>query len=512
MLNYRVSYDKLFLSKNSTGGRDYLINGETAIDLALYFTYKVIRKYDEQEVFFSSNQEELFQYNKTEKTYLDQFFRCEIDKENGYKMISNEDLLKKSDYNILFELTGGCVWINDNPKSINSKEAINLLKDYFDVFNNEDNKPTQSTSYSMIEVNTFTNNSLYTDQISDPFAQYSSLYPTGIKNGFIFSTNNNLYNQFEGNKQEIKLFDITKDQFLFNLIEIPDKDFYENHYVYKFISKIVDFLFISIKKDDNSTDLKKDKTNILKNIFYQKIINILSNSSDKFLLEIDTYINSIKTTSELNTSNDFEEKVCFKNMLAVLNEIKDNLIKTTNLNEIDKIKINTKYFSLYHLYYFLKAEIMFGLTKNFEEYDVKMIKELIMLYLVPFSQPLYKELFCTSSQKDKSFYDYITNFVINGELTLIFKFEKTQNALEFIINTLVEKLYLYFHINSDSLENKKYFIFDELNACHKYIAIDNIFTTGRKYGLLGVIINSGYISNHILASTPIRIIQNKENS
>lgn len=153
MKKYRLAYDCLFLPNDLTNGVAY--KNERIADVAIYFVYKAINKKTNEENFFTAEdlKEQPLEYSKGKTCYVNHFYKCVFDRENGYKMILNEQLAQNSDYLISY-YAGDCFkWTDKNdPILISYDEFVDILKTCKDSFDNSNNYPTQSTAYYTEEI------------------------------------------------------------------------------------------------------------------------------------------------------------------------------------------------------------------------------------------------------------------------------------------------------------------------------------------------------------------------
>lgn len=153
MKKYRLAYDYLFLTNNLDNGITY--KGENITDISIYMVFKVIDKSTNKEVYFQHEElrDQILEYAKDKRCYINDFYKCVIDKDEVFKMIPNEKICKESKYTILYEI-GDCLKRlgSQNPRAIEYEEFVDILKNNYNEFNNLDNNPTQSTSYYTIEI------------------------------------------------------------------------------------------------------------------------------------------------------------------------------------------------------------------------------------------------------------------------------------------------------------------------------------------------------------------------
>lgn len=151
MKKYRLAYENLFLP-NDDSGINY--NDENITNISIYMLFKIIDKSTGNEVYFHDEDlvNQKLEYVSGEYCYVNNYYKCVVDEKETYKMIPDEELLKKSDYSVLYEI-GDCIkWVGSDPIVINHDEFVDILKNNFAKFNNSNNKPTQSTSYYIVEV------------------------------------------------------------------------------------------------------------------------------------------------------------------------------------------------------------------------------------------------------------------------------------------------------------------------------------------------------------------------
>lgn len=155
---YRLCYDSHFLPNSLEDG--FIYKDKRIIGLSLYFIYKAIDKKTGKERFFDGETKEDQTFPNPGNNlcpfgfFIDDFYSCHIDKEHGYMMLPNKELLEKSDYEIFYEPEcEACYWENNaTPIIISFEEAVEILKNNFGEFDNSNNRPTQSLSYSVHEI------------------------------------------------------------------------------------------------------------------------------------------------------------------------------------------------------------------------------------------------------------------------------------------------------------------------------------------------------------------------
>lgn len=153
MKKYRIAYDYVFSARDFDKGFYY--KEEHINSVAFYATFKVVNKVTGEEEFF--NKDKKLEYTKNKFCYLSDFYRCEIDKNELFKMIPNKKLFDISDYDITFEINDYIKWLTPAPEQIvvepveiTYEEFLDILKNNFSEFNNFHNKPTQKcTSYCL---------------------------------------------------------------------------------------------------------------------------------------------------------------------------------------------------------------------------------------------------------------------------------------------------------------------------------------------------------------------------
>ena len=155
MKKYRLAYDNLFLPNNLKNGIHY--KGENISALNIYMVYKVIDKNTGEEIYFQDDDwiEQKLEYMDNEYCYVDNFYKCVLDKKEIFKMIPNKELFKRSRYIVFYEV-GDCIkWLkpNNDPVLIKYEEFIDILKNNLLEFDNSNNNPTQSTAYYIVNIN-----------------------------------------------------------------------------------------------------------------------------------------------------------------------------------------------------------------------------------------------------------------------------------------------------------------------------------------------------------------------
>ena len=133
----RISFDALFIAPNEFVEYN---NEKYEADIAIYFEYKL-------------------DYGNGEEVYLENDIQgissapCifSIDKESGYKMDYKDSYSKL--YCVDAYPTDAYLWKDcQTPVRIPFKDAVQLLKDNYDIYNNTNNYPAQSTAYSIREI------------------------------------------------------------------------------------------------------------------------------------------------------------------------------------------------------------------------------------------------------------------------------------------------------------------------------------------------------------------------
>lgn len=143
MKKYRIAYDYMFSPRDLDKGFYY--KGERIIDIAFYAIFKVINKVTGEEKFFEGD--EKLEYTNNKFCYLFDFYQCEIDKDELFKMILNKKLFDESDYDITFEIGDCFKWPHPaTPVKISHNEFIDILQNNFSEFDNFHNKPTQKAT------------------------------------------------------------------------------------------------------------------------------------------------------------------------------------------------------------------------------------------------------------------------------------------------------------------------------------------------------------------------------
>lgn len=136
MKKYRIAYEALFLPI-PINGFDY--KGKHIEALSLYFLYRYFDPKTGKELFFQIGEEPIREFN------------CSIDKEHIYRMNS----LHRTDCKVTYELHECYLYqtlgIDQAPEIISCEEALDILKENFQWWDNSNNKPTQCTSYVMVQ-------------------------------------------------------------------------------------------------------------------------------------------------------------------------------------------------------------------------------------------------------------------------------------------------------------------------------------------------------------------------
>lgn len=130
----RISYDALFLpsdnKKITYKGQEY--DGS----IALFFEYKFIGP-NGKEWYIASD------WSQPEHPY-----RFSIDRENGYSVSQKENYTGLPCF--VFPSADACIWTdNSHPVNIPFVDGVKLLKENYDLYNNSNNRPAQSTCYSI---------------------------------------------------------------------------------------------------------------------------------------------------------------------------------------------------------------------------------------------------------------------------------------------------------------------------------------------------------------------------
>lgn len=150
MMKYRLGYDHLFLAKKPFDYKGDLI-GATSI----YVIFKVFDK-NKKEILFESEKlkEQKLYFENGNSCYLSEFFDCFFDRENITRFEPNIPLLKESGYSVSFRIESYTKDIENEkmltlePTFIDKDEFMDIMKSNIENFDNTDNKPTQSTSYT----------------------------------------------------------------------------------------------------------------------------------------------------------------------------------------------------------------------------------------------------------------------------------------------------------------------------------------------------------------------------
>lgn len=151
MKKYRIAYDYVFSARDFDKGFHY--KGEHINSIAFYATFRVVNKATGEEEIF--NKDKKLEYAKNKFCYLSDFYQCEINKDELFKMIPNKKLFDKSNYDVTFEISKHIKWLEPAPEQIVVEpiditywEFVDILKNNFSEFDNSHNKPTQKcTSY-----------------------------------------------------------------------------------------------------------------------------------------------------------------------------------------------------------------------------------------------------------------------------------------------------------------------------------------------------------------------------
>lgn len=141
----RIAYDKLFLAHPTFLYKNEMIGG-----LSIYLKYEIISLKTGKEVF---SEDLLLLDKKNRVIHIGHFIKCLFDEkelvkitidkeleERGYKVkVSIDSYTKEMDFGFLESVF------------IEKEEFFDILENNKKYFNNEDNKPTQNTSYYLIE-------------------------------------------------------------------------------------------------------------------------------------------------------------------------------------------------------------------------------------------------------------------------------------------------------------------------------------------------------------------------
>ena len=131
---YRITYEALFLPRPLQG---FEYKGKHIEALALYFLYRYFDSKTGEEIFFKQEEQPAREFN------------CNIDKEHLYQMTP----LHRTDCKVTYELHECYLYsrLEQYPEMITCEDALDILKENFQWWDNSNNKPTQCTSYGMVK-------------------------------------------------------------------------------------------------------------------------------------------------------------------------------------------------------------------------------------------------------------------------------------------------------------------------------------------------------------------------
>lgn len=142
----RVAYDKLFLAHPTFLYKNEMIGG-----LSIYLKYEIISLKTLKEVF---SEDLLLLDKKNRVIHIEHFIKCSFDEKELVKITIQEKELEERGYKVK-------VLIDSYTKEmdfgflesvfIEKEEFFDILENNKKYFDNKDNKPTQSTSYYLIE-------------------------------------------------------------------------------------------------------------------------------------------------------------------------------------------------------------------------------------------------------------------------------------------------------------------------------------------------------------------------
>lgn len=135
MKQYRIMYEALFLPRPIEG---FEYKGKHIEALVLYFLYRYFDSKTGKEIFFNQAEQPVREFN------------CSIDKENLYQMTP----LHRTDCKVTYKLYECYVHsrLEQKPEMISCEDALDILKENYQLWDNSNNKPTQCTSYGMVKV------------------------------------------------------------------------------------------------------------------------------------------------------------------------------------------------------------------------------------------------------------------------------------------------------------------------------------------------------------------------
>lgn len=144
----RIAYDQLFLARPAFSYKNEIIGG-----LSVYLKYEIFSFQTGKEIFLEGK-DLLLLDKKNNVLYIQDFIKCSFDEKELVKIIIQEKELEERGYKIK-------VLIDSYTKDIDygflesifveKEEFFDILKNNKKYFDNKDNKPTQSTSYYLIE-------------------------------------------------------------------------------------------------------------------------------------------------------------------------------------------------------------------------------------------------------------------------------------------------------------------------------------------------------------------------
>lgn len=136
MKQYRILYEALFLPRPLKG---FEYKGKQIEALALHFLYRYFDSKTGKEIFFKQGEQPVREFN------------CSIDKEHLYQMTP----LHRTDCKVAYKLYECYIHsrLEQNPEMISCEDALDILKENYQLWDNSNNKPTQCTSYGMVKIN-----------------------------------------------------------------------------------------------------------------------------------------------------------------------------------------------------------------------------------------------------------------------------------------------------------------------------------------------------------------------
>lgn len=160
MKEYRLAYDRVFLAWDKETNKHPIFEGQVLSDVSFCIEIRVFDKETNKEILFACGDDEQPAEQKIEGVCINDFFRCEYDRENGYviKFVVKDELHKKvaDKYQFKYYIDAeNCYKGIEKREAFTDTESISLLtflrmlKEYPQYFDNIDNKPAQCCAYAV---------------------------------------------------------------------------------------------------------------------------------------------------------------------------------------------------------------------------------------------------------------------------------------------------------------------------------------------------------------------------